>query len=362
MKVEPTPGSPGTAAGGRNRQRRRGRWLVTAALVLILVIVVSWLLTSRRVFHVVPGEVLRSRQLDPEELRKVIRDEHLQTVISLRSDQSLQWLHAEREVCSNLGVYHAALRFSPDEWPARHEVRRLLELLETAKTPILLHCYRGVDRAGWASAMTLVLTGKPLDEAMIQLSPRYGHVCDRDTCPLHFFFNSYREHLTRRALAGGGEDFRLWVTEDYCPEPYNARLDLLTELPEQSAPGEVVRTSVHAVNQGSFSWRMTDLKTTGVRLGARVLGPFDQAPKNPIHIFRIPAGPAVDVARSGLESGVMPPGAERDFELRFTAPQTPGVYLLQIDMVDELVHWFSDLGFPGLIHELTVVEPTADAG
>ena len=64
-------------------------------------------------------------------------------------------------------------------------------------------------------------------------------------------------------------------------------------------------------------------------------------------------------ARNGRATGEI---ENRPFELRFTAPQTPGVYLLQIDMVDELVHWFSDLGFPGLIHELTVVEPTADAG
>jgi hypothetical protein len=119
--------------------------------------------------------------------------------------------------------------------------------------------------------------------------------------------------------------------------------------------------AARATNNGSISWRMTDLETDGVRLGARVLGPFSRPLEDPIAHFRVPGGPAVDLARSGLETGVMPPGSERDFELRMAAPRKPGHYALQIDMVDELVHWFSDLGFPGVIHRFEVTEAPEDA-
>jgi hypothetical protein len=327
----------------------------------MLAITLTWFLTSDRVSHVIPGEVLRSRQLDPEELRQVIRDERLQTVISLRTDDPWhQWIQDERAVCAELDVDHRALAFTVDEWPARHRVRRLVDLLGAADTPILLHCYRGIDRTGWAATVSLLLEGQPLDDAMVQLSPRYGHVCDRDACPLHFFFDSYRAHLERHALVESAAVFKQWVAEDYCPEPYNARLEMLSGLPAQAAPGEQLRATVRVTNQGSFSWRLTDLETTGERLGARVVGPFEQLPDDALSLFRTPNGPAVDVARSGLEFGVMAPEAERDFELRFAAPKKPGLYVLQIDMVSELVHWFSDVGFPGVLHELEVVESSPD--
>ena len=78
-------------------------------------------------------------------------------------------------------------------------------------------------------------------------------------------------------------------------------------------------------------------------------------PDDPIVIFRTPDGPAVDIARSGLEPGVVGPGDSREFSLRLRAPREPGRYVLQIDMVDELVHWFSDLGWPGVLRDLEVV-------
>lgn len=338
--------------------RRTGMWLIPAAFLLLVVVVGSWFLTSTRVQYVVPGEVLRSRQLEPDELRDAIEEHGLRTVISLRgSPPGEQWPDEQRAVCARNGVGYESTHFSVDEWPAQHEVRRLVHLFETADQPILIHCYRGADRTGWAAAVKLLLEGRDLDDALVHLSPRYGHVCNRDSCPLHFFFDSYQSHLGRRALAGGSEDFRVWVLEYYCPEPYNAGLSLVSEIPMRVSPGERIRATVRAVNNGSFSWRMTDLETTGVRLGARRIGPFDVAPENAIDIFRTPDGPAVDLARAGLEFGVMAPGNQRNFELRFKAPTQPGIYVIQVDMVNELVHWFSDLGFPGLVYEVEVVDP-----
>lgn len=339
-------------------RRRTGLWLIPAGLVLVLVLFGSWFLTSKRVYHVVPGEVLRSRQLETEELRDVIENHNVRTVINLRGrPDDDQWLKDQMAVCAEVGVRHESASFGLDEWPARHEVRRLVHLFESADEPILLHCFRGVDRSGWASSVKLLLAGSELDDALIQLSPRYGHVCARETCPLHFFFDSYQSHLSTRALAGNGEDFRIWVLEYYCPEPYNAQLSLLSEFPTRVSPGEHIRANVRAVNRGSFSWRMTDLETTGIRLGVRRIGPFEVFPENPIDIFRTPNGPAVDLARSGLEFGVMASGTESDIEIRFSAPKEPGLYAIQIDMVDELVHWFSDLGFPGLVYEIEVIDP-----
>ncbi len=340
------------------RPRRRGLWLVLAVVLLVVVTAGIWLYSSMWVFEVVPGTVFRSRQLKPDELRKVAVRHRIRTVINLRSNNpDNEWLSDEQAVCSQLGIAHGTATFMMGEWPPRHQVRKLVDLLDFADPPILIHCFRGVDRSGWASTVAQLMAGVSLDDALAQLSPRFGHICDANACPLHLFFASYRKHLDSSAVPENPTVFRDWVTEDYCPEPYNARLTLLSDLPEQVAPRQPMRASVRAVNQGPVSWRMTDLETTGVRLGGRIIGPYETPPADAIDILRTPNGPAVDLSRAGLEFGVMAPAAERDFELRFRAPAAPGWYVLQIDMVDELVHWFSDLGFPGILHELHVVEP-----
>lgn len=340
------------------RRRRRRLWLIPTFVLVVVAVAATWLLTSMRILEVVPETVFRSRQLDPAELRKVADRYRIQTVISLRgSGDDSDWLGDERAVCRELGIAHETTTVKVDDWPARHQARKLVDLLETADQPILIHCLRGVDRSGWAATFAQLMAGVPLDQALIQLSPRYGHICDSTVCPLHLFYLSYRNHLDLHALPEGGDTFRDWVTLDYCPEPYNARLTLLSELPSRVAPRQPVRVTVRAVNRGPIAWRMTDLETTGVRLGARIIGPYEAVPEDGIDILRTPDGPAVDLSRSGLEYGVMAPGAQRDFELRFQAPAKPGWYVLQIDMVDELVHWFSDLGFPGILHELHVAEP-----
>jgi len=49
------------------------------------------------------------------------------------------------------------------------------------------------------------------------------------------------------------------------------------------------------------------------------------------------------------------PGDEADVTLRITAPKEPGEYLLEVDMVQEGVSWFSDKGSPTAKTKVTVV-------
>jgi protein tyrosine phosphatase (PTP) superfamily phosphohydrolase (DUF442 family) len=335
------------------RLLRRG---VVFAGLLGFALLLLWLATDDRTLEVIPGEIVRSGRLDGGELRQAIERHGLRTVVSLTgSGPDNDWVGAERELCVSLGVHHVSLPFRVDEWPGRPDVEHLIRLLDEAERPLLFHCLRGVDRSGWASAVALLLADAPVERALRQMSPRNGHLCDPGSCPLHRFFESYLDHLSATGRPEAAASFRQWVVSSYCPEPYNAALELLTELPPSTAPGSTLRLTVRVTNRGADNWRMTDNRTEGVRLGARVIGPVTEPAADPIELFRTPNGPAVDIARSGLEAGVMPPGSRRDFELRLRAPRTEGHYLLQIDMVDERVYWFSDLGWPGLIRQLDVV-------
>jgi predicted protein tyrosine phosphatase len=345
------PATPDRGSG--LRLLRRGTVL---AGLLGFALLLLWLAADDRMLDVIPGEVMRSGRLDGSELQQAIERFGLRTVVSLTgSGPDDDWVGAERKLCASLGVHHVTLPFSVDEWPARPDIEHVIRLLDEAERPLLFHCLRGVDRSGWASAVALILADAPVERALRQMSPRNGHLCDPRSCALHRFFDSYLDQLSATGRPEGATSFRQWAASSYCPEPYNAALELLTELPPSTAAGDTLRLTVRVTNHGSDNWRMTDNRTEGVRLGARLIGPFAEPPADPIELFRTTNGPAVDIARSGLESGVMPPGSRRDFELRLRAPRKEGRYLLQIDMVDERVHWFSDLGWPGLIRELDVV-------
>jgi hypothetical protein len=49
------------------------------------------------------------------------------------------------------------------------------------------------------------------------------------------------------------------------------------------------------------------------------------------------------------------PGEEADVPLGVTAPKEPGDYILEVDLVQEQVSWFSDRGSPTARHKVTVV-------
>jgi hypothetical protein len=346
------PGAPNRSPG--LRLLRRGAVL---AGLLGIALLLLWLATDDRILQVIPGEIMRSGRLDGGELQQAIERLGLRTVVSLTgSGPDDDWVGAERALCASLGVHHVTLPFSVDEWPGRAEVEGVIRILDDAERPLLFHCLRGVDRSGWASAVVLVLADAPVERALRQMSPRNGHLCDPGSCPLHRF-------VVR------GPPFRHWPTRgrgelqvgrrNLLPEPYNAALGLLTELPPLVATGETLRLTVRVTNRGADNWRMTDNRTEGVRLGARLIGPFAEPPANPIELFRAPSGPAVDIARAGLEAGVMPPGSRRDIDLRLRAPRKEGRYLLQIDMVDERINWFSTWG--GWPHSRARRPPASEA-
>jgi len=50
------------------------------------------------------------------------------------------------------------------------------------------------------------------------------------------------------------------------------------------------------------------------------------------------------------------PGEENDVPLKVTAPKDPGEYILEVDLVQEGVAWFSDKGSPTAKAKVTVVK------
>ena len=327
------------------------------ALVLVAPVAVWMRLGGDNLREVEPGAVLRSAQPSADDLARLVRRRGLHTVINLRtSGRQHDWLQAETATCSTLGIDLYGIGFDPSEWPPQSRVRELVRALDSARRPILLHCRRGIDRAGWASAVVRLLAGDPLDRALRELDLWHGHLCARATCPLHRFFASYESYLERVGLVHSAATFHHWALQLYCPEPYHAEIELEEPLPAAVTAGAPLEVAARVRNRGRDGWAMGN-GPKGVRLGVRAIGPLVAPPADPVAALRSVERPALDLARGDGEPGVLPPGGEWFVEVRFAAPREAGPYVLQVDLVKEHEHWFSDMGGPGVVQTVSVTPP-----
>jgi tRNA (mo5U34)-methyltransferase len=118
----------------------------------------------------------------------------------------------------------------------------------------------------------------------------------------------------------------------------------LVEGPTTCRPGDHLEYRVNLVNQGSAPWRARPEQGSDegvVRLGAHLLPPDDGDI------------PVWDFGRGDLDSDV-PPGGDASVGIVLTAPERPGAYQVEFDMVAEQVAWFEDRGSPVIRADLRV--------
>lgn len=343
---------PRTLPSPRTLLRKLG--LLALALLMIGGGVLFWHFQHFRLGPIADG-FFRSRQPSAGELTRTIERQGIRTVINLRGrNPKREWFREEEEATRGRGVTLVSLPFETFDWPPRIETGRFVAAVRRAERPVLIHCATGIDRSGWAAGVIRLLRGESLDAALVELSRARGHVCDPVNCPLHQFFEMYRRWLGAGGRRHDAATFAIWATEVYCPVPYDARIALLGDPPRSVKPGAELSMRTIVTNASPAAWRTPLEGDKGVRLGARVLGPLNGLPDAPVDLFRVPRAPAVDVFRDRSFVGLWEPGLTRQVEVTFRAPEKAGLYLIQVDMVDELVHWFSDLGREGIVIPLVV--------
>jgi len=164
--------------------------------------------------HKVTDDLWRAAQPGPRHLRR-LEAEGFRTILNLRGARANDGGYLlEREACARYGLRLVDFPIrsrSPMEKPT---LLAALDIWDTLEPPILMHCKSGADRTGFMATLYLWQhVGRPLDQAMGQLSLRYGHVRQAKTGVLDFFFETY---AARQAETGIG--FRDWIESEYDPQ------------------------------------------------------------------------------------------------------------------------------------------------
>ncbi|MEO0398103.1 MAG: protein tyrosine phosphatase [Pseudomonadota bacterium] len=168
--------------------------------------------------EIAPGKVWRSYQPGPRRLARW-KDKGVKTIINLRGDMPSGYLFLEEEACAREGLALETFRVFSRDAPSKEILQSARALFERIEYPAMMHCKSGADRAGLMATLYLFLhERRPLNEALDQLSWRYGHVRQGKTGVIDYAFDLYLKHAKEHGVALNDVDaFFNWVDTDYDP-------------------------------------------------------------------------------------------------------------------------------------------------
>jgi protein tyrosine phosphatase (PTP) superfamily phosphohydrolase (DUF442 family) len=148
--------------------------------IICIGLAIGWALGLQIVGNVHPieeGIAYRSAQLNGERLTDVIAAHHIKSIINLRgANPGSSWYNDEIRVSTAANVVHLDIGMSALQEPNAATVTKLINALQAAPRPILIHCNSGSDRTGFASALfERFVVGRSTEDSARQLSFRYGH-------------------------------------------------------------------------------------------------------------------------------------------------------------------------------------------
>lgn len=141
--------------------------------------------------HRLGAQAWRAAQPAPHNIRH-FAEGGIRTIINLRGPRDCGSYRLEREACAETEIALVDFPIGSRQAPEQATIRAAVLLFDRVAYPMLMHCKSGADRAGLMSVLYLHLReGVPVDDALSQLSLRFGHVRSADTGILDAFFESY---------------------------------------------------------------------------------------------------------------------------------------------------------------------------
>lgn len=165
-----------------------------------------------RNFYALSDNAYRSNHPSPAFVKKLHKKYQVKTIISMRRADTTGAYLLEKEACDKYGITLINHPMSSRSLPDVDKVLQAKEILENAEYPILIHCKSGADRAGMMSVFyKLFIDQEPIEEALKQLSMKYGHFRWAETGKLDYFFDHYLEFKSKNP----DTDFLDWLQNHY---------------------------------------------------------------------------------------------------------------------------------------------------
>lgn len=205
----------------RTSPRRIALWTVKLVAVIVIPtsLYVAWDQATYNFGSVQPGRIYRSGQMPGPALARTIHDYHIKTVLNLRGENLDEaWYRDEVSATASAGATHIDIAMSSCIWMSRAQLRTLIDTLETAEYPMVVHCAWGSERTGLAAAFAeLLRPGGTLEDARAQFSVRYLFVRVNDGKLMAEHLDQYEEWLLSHRLRHDPSAFRRWVNEGFQP-------------------------------------------------------------------------------------------------------------------------------------------------
>src|SRR5262249_4906500 len=145
------------------------------AFVLVPSLYVAWDQSTFNFGVVRLDHIYRSGQMPPQALARTIAANRIKTVLNLRGSNSVDtWYQSEVSATNRANATQIDIAMSSCVWMSRVQLAAVIDTLDTAEYPMLIHCSWGSERTGLISAFAeLLRPGSTIDDARAQFSVAY---------------------------------------------------------------------------------------------------------------------------------------------------------------------------------------------
>lgn len=208
-----------TEAGVRSRPRMSRRVLVVGGLSTLMVLGIWTFRTPlfQNNWGVVdPGRVYRSAQPD-ERLEARIAEYGIASILNLRGGSPRDdFYRDEVRTAGQRGLQFYDVPLSATRRPGRRELLAIVDVLDRARYPLLIHCKKGADRTGLAASLYYLMKRNEAPElAQRGFSLAHAHVPLLGPEKLHEPLDDYGAWLAHERVPHTPERFREWVAWHY---------------------------------------------------------------------------------------------------------------------------------------------------
>ncbi len=323
--------------------KKTNRWPLISVILLITAFFVipnpvHRIFLGKNLMTVIEDQIYRSAQPTASDIATWSKQLKLRSIVNLRGEGP--WLKDEMAATELQELNFYSVQISSRHLPEKHVVRKLIDILDTAPQPLLVHCLSGIDRSGLFSALAILLNGGDLEQARQQFSLSKGFTPFRDADSLLLFLSEYENWLAGNKLYHTPEHLRHWAQDIYIPYFYHASITPIT-FPDQVFVGRPTPLKV-AIKNTSYQTIPFRTSERGVHLGA-FLHKVDSPGKLPKEL----RGSFIDLD--------LAPNEKTELDLLLPSVPEPGKYLLEIDLVDDPIRWFHEMGSPMYQFEFEII-------